>query len=399
MNWSSRLGYSQSGIERQQQVVQPTQSLNLSDKIVRLSQRAAELSILTFDVGTPTENEHGSKYEYYQSFINEPDAAIVAGIEGYCFAAFRGTIGTIADWYQNIQSGLTPICKNDTTVNDTTCCSVRSGYDDAYNSPFRQDLEDALTDCVDVYGSSSSSGTSTSLCNQTAGMISPCVVLTGFSQGAAVAAVSALYLYQFNPYVISFGQPLTLANDIESPGCFNDTSFIQTNRWYRYVNTYNTAYGLRSKIGYDIVSMLPAFGAQHRGHMIVFPPTIRSTVVNMTDSSHTTNSTTMIVPLSEGIAYVGLDESSMTLLHPASLLAHSMVDTANDTSHYHPGYLDHLNAILFSMDSSNFVIADGYIDSTLCTEHRECQSNSCRRIWKWSSNVATWYRKRCILQE
>jgi hypothetical protein len=71
MNWSSRLGHSQSGIERQQQVVQPTKSLHLSDKIVRLSQRAAELSILTFDVGTPTENGHVSTYEYYQSFINE----------------------------------------------------------------------------------------------------------------------------------------------------------------------------------------------------------------------------------------------------------------------------------------------------------------------------------------
>jgi hypothetical protein len=394
-NWISRLGHSHSGTERQQQVVQQTKSLILSDKIVRLSQRAAELSILTFNVGTPTENEQSSKYEYYQSFINEPDAAIVAGIEGYCFAAFRGTVRTVADWSQNIQPGLTPICKNDTTANDTTCCSVRSGYDDAYNAPFRQDLEIALLDCVDVYGSSSSSRSSTSLCNQTAGIISPCVVLTGFSQGAAVAAVSALYLYQFNPYVISFGQPPTLANDIDSPGCFNDTSFIQTNRWYRYVNTYNTAYGLCGTIGYDLVSMSPGFGAQQRGHMFVFPATVQSTVINMTDSSHTTNSTTMTVPQSEGIAYLGLDESNTTLLRPTSERAHSMIDIANDTSNYHPGYLDHLNAFLISMNSSNVVMADGYIDGALCTEHRECRSNSCRRIWKWSFKVATWYRKRC----
>ena len=40
-----------------------------------------------------------------------------------------------------------------------------------------------------------------------------CVVLTGHSQGGAIAAIAAVYMADLNPYVITFGQPPVLKDD------------------------------------------------------------------------------------------------------------------------------------------------------------------------------------------
>jgi predicted lipase len=77
-----------------------------------------------------------------------------------------------------------------------------------------------------------------------------CVVMTGHSQGGAIAAVAALYMPDLNPYVITFGQPPT----IDAP-----CDLITSSRWYRYVNT-KAAEVLSIGIVYDPVPFAPNMG-------------------------------------------------------------------------------------------------------------------------------------------
>jgi pimeloyl-ACP methyl ester carboxylesterase len=75
-----------------------------------------------------------------------------------------------------------------------------------------------------------------------------CVVITGHSQGGAIALVAALYLADLNPYVITFGQPPT----VEAP-----CNLVTSDRVYRWVNTKNAG---ASGIAYDPVPMAPGLG-------------------------------------------------------------------------------------------------------------------------------------------
>jgi hypothetical protein len=69
--------------------------LVLSEKIIKLSKTAAELSALAYE-----ENPPGNLFDHFGFFDAEPDQAIVAKKDGYCFAAFRGTTLTWDDWQQ-----------------------------------------------------------------------------------------------------------------------------------------------------------------------------------------------------------------------------------------------------------------------------------------------------------
>lgn len=310
---------------------QDKEPFSLSGEILLLSQRSAELSILSI-----TGNEEEPRFEFYRYFLAEPDKAIVVGADGYCFAAFRGTTNNVEDVKQNVVLGFNSACNSTEEDESNTCCNVRKGFDQAYNASFRADLEDAIVECVNVYES----------CEDE----TSCVVFTGYSQGAAIAIVAALYLAKLNPYVISFGQPPTLQEGV--------CSLAKSDRWYRFVNTYNDVLGL-GHMGYDIVAMsgsLPRTGARATqvGHMILFP---------------TDNST--------GIAYLGLDPTNWDL-GPPSYQAHDMIESFGEMDEYHPGYLDHINFLLNT--GGSFPIAlTGFVDGSLCTEDRECESGNCHR--------------------
>ena len=58
----------------------------------------------------------------------------------------------------------------------------------AYDTPYRSDMEKSLRDCAKDCVNKDE-----------------CVVLTGHSQGGAIAAVAAVHLADLNPYVITFG--------------------------------------------------------------------------------------------------------------------------------------------------------------------------------------------------
>ena len=324
---------------------QEEEPVALSVETLLLSQRSAELSILSY-----TGKEEEPSFEFYRYFLEEPDKAIVVGADGYCFAAFRGTTPNVGDWKQDFVVGFSSVCNSTEEDESNSCCNVRTGFDQAYNASFRADLEDAIVECVDVYAS----------CDDE----TSCVVLTGHSQGGAIASVAALYLAKLNPYVISFGQPPTL----QEANC----SLVQSDRWFRYVNTYNDFLGL-GHIGYDIEAVHASIppteaGATQVGHMILFPS-----------------------ENSIGIAYLGLDPPDW-VLGPPSYEAHDMIESYGETAEYHPGYLDHIN---FLLNTGSFpILLTGFVDGSLCTEDRECESGNCRRKW-WSIFLDGVWTKRC----
>ena len=70
-------------------------ALVLSERVLKLSLAAAELSSLAYE-----ENPPGDAYQHFGYFDSEPDQAIIAQKNGYCYAAFRGTTLTWDDWKQ-----------------------------------------------------------------------------------------------------------------------------------------------------------------------------------------------------------------------------------------------------------------------------------------------------------
>lgn len=158
-----------------------------------------------------------------------------------------------------------------------------------------------------------------------------CVVLTGHSQGGAIAAVAGVYLADLNPYVITFGQPPT----INAP-----CPLITSDRWYRYVNTKKVESGLVG-IAYDPVPFSPGIGADSWGHMILLSD----------DTS--------------GVAYIGLDiQDHFGPLNVKGFEAHFMVH--HNGSSY-PGYLDRIEAIMSAYANGTYpVVTTGYIAGSLC---------------------------------
>jgi hypothetical protein len=69
----------------------------LSERILKLSQTAAELSSLAYEEDPP-----GEAFGHFGFYDSEPDQALVAQKGGYCFAAFRGTTLTWDDWKQYV---------------------------------------------------------------------------------------------------------------------------------------------------------------------------------------------------------------------------------------------------------------------------------------------------------
>jgi hypothetical protein len=101
-----------------------TADVVLNENIMNLAQQAGNLSALAYK-----ENPPGDEYENFGYFDEEPDQALVAKINGYCFGAFRGTTLTWDDWSQNFNPGKQDVCQSNDPSN---CCVSRSGFFDGY---------------------------------------------------------------------------------------------------------------------------------------------------------------------------------------------------------------------------------------------------------------------------
>ena len=140
----------------------------LSEMIMKLSQKAAHLAAEAYQP-EPACDWCTSLVNY----IEEPDQALVAEDDaGYCFGVFRGTTPTAVDWGQNIDPRNEPVC---TTKDRSACCTTRQGFYDAYITSYHQKMENEVRKCA-------------SKCDRP----NECVVLTGHSQGGAVASIAAV---------------------------------------------------------------------------------------------------------------------------------------------------------------------------------------------------------------
>lgn len=303
-------------------VVEP---LEMSERLLRLSKHAIDLSALTFRSAIDVSEED---YEYSRFFEDDSaEQAIVAAVEGYCIAAFRGSIASKTDWYYNLKPGMTPVCNQVQKM----CCDVRSGFYAGYNSSFRLEMEAALEDCIANHSSCEDEDS--------------CVVFTGFSAGGAIAHVAALYHADLGPRLVTFGQPATVQHE----GC----DLLPTERIYRWVNTYDN-YLRQGRYSYDIVAGAPLYPeAGQFGHMLVLPP--ENTL---------------------GVAYFGLDPTDWQV-QPGSITAHLHEDVIWGPA-FHPGYHEHLAYLVMNVKEYPFELS-GFVDGCLCAKDRECKSGRCQR--------------------
>ena len=139
----------------------------LSRHIMELTNYSAYLSALAYIEGPPAE----PGMDYLKFFDEEPDQALVIKHKGYCYGVFRGTTLTWDDWKQNIEVGNAQVCAND--ADETTCCTTRKGFYGAYDTVYRDRVEFELQKCAETCENKDE-----------------CVVLTGHSQGGAIAAVA-----------------------------------------------------------------------------------------------------------------------------------------------------------------------------------------------------------------
>ena len=284
----------------------------LDERIIQFAQTAMQLQDIMI---SERDLDYYGLDEQPRLFQTEPDAVIVVKHQGYCHVNFRGSRPTLQDWLQNLNVVAATICTNN---DDTVCCSAHAGSVSAYYAPYVQEMEDWVDDCAANY------------CKN----MDDCLVLSGHSQGSAVASVAAVILAQWNPHVLLFAAPRV----IHLP-C---AAIVDSTRWFNFVNT---AMAANASILYDITSILLIPGAGSVGHMILFSPN--------GDPSH--------------LAYLGLDVQDL-YLRPNFLVS----------EHIAGAYLRRTNALANVYRRGDYPDLSGFVDGTLCTMDMECRSGSCR---------------------
>ena len=225
--------------------------LVLDQNLVRLSYESARLSALAYGdadlylvASNGTAYSHPA-YEEINFYTREPDQAVVArGLDGRCYIAYRGTNVNWDDWKQNLNLNNRMIFRNNVTdaSGGGEFCETRAGYGDFLATP------EAAEGVIDVAGC-------TSRCADPA----DCLVLTGHSQGGALATITSILMEKYDPIVITFGQPPAV-----DAGC----PYVPSSRFYRYVNTRIERDG---DLGIDPVPFSPTIVSKsvHYGHMIM----------------------------------------------------------------------------------------------------------------------------------
>jgi hypothetical protein len=289
---------------------------DLDEAMMEIIETAVELSLSVYDTEPDTEG-----YTSLTIFDdNKRDRVVVAKKGDLCYVSFRGTDrGIGGDWRQNNPYPQEQVCMN-TGNNKEECCRVTSGFNQAYNADFREVMEDLARSCVEE------------TCNDTR----DCLVLTGHSQGAAIANVAALYLRDLNPYVIQFASPPAIQNDC--------SLVVDSTRWYRFINTRvipNPSRFTIQTIRYDPVPSLYYTGMGSYGYMIVLSD----------DAS--------------GVANFGLDHFEIMMPFDTTVRAHGI-----------QGYLNRIRNLLAAGNSFP-IRTTGYSKALACTENQECESGRC----------------------
>jgi len=180
-------------------------------------------------------------YERFDAFDDGfDDAAIVAKVDNVCYGIFRGTVEFNGfDELQNLLPGYRKVPGTD--------CYVRTGFYNGYFTNYRAEFEQAVRECVDSCVSGD--------CE---------LILSGGSQGASIAVVASLYLFEeYNPTVMSIAPLRTFLPT--SPFDHNEVcTHINPQKQYHFVLTDDF---LKA---YDPVPYIYGFGTKNMGQEILF---------------------------------------------------------------------------------------------------------------------------------
>ncbi|CAB9507888.1 expressed unknown protein [Seminavis robusta] len=286
--------------------------LEVSLPLAEVFLKAAKLSILAYNpdltdaaVASKAADELG--LEYIKAFRAIPDQSFVALDNGTkeCLGVFRGTNEGVEDWLQNF----------DLDEAMVEGCTARNGYLSAIHNSYFPEFDGALKDCLKKDCTD---------CTLT---------LTGHSQGGAAAVVASLLYADYNPEVITFGAPKAVYRPCDK---------IVDENHYRLANMIPTPLG----VVYDMVAMVPGYGAEHFGHSILLGG-------------------------GKMAAYLGKDEGH-TRFH-WGVSPHGM-----------KYYIDNVEKLTSTIFFSGTIGLKGYEEGARCRYNDECESGRCDiGSWKY----------------
>jgi Lipase (class 3) len=316
--------------------VRAQDDFEFTQEFLQLTRHAVHLSNYAYSSDPVAEATEYGMFESIQAFSDEPDAAVVASINGeYCMVAFRGTkITSWVDVYQNVRLGNEVVCSG--PDGSGACCNVERGFYEGYNTNYKTSMEDALRSCASTCTSPlDAAGRTEDYDDDSANaLICPKVVLTGHSQGGSIAATAALYLSDLNPIVITFGQPPA----IDAP-----CDLLDEEQFFRFENS---RVGRRGTT-YDPVPYLP-YNANQFGRQI------------------------MLGEDATGVAYMGTMNTEVEF---------RPFDAANGFASHrltpdNVGYIHRIESLV-RMNAWTSIRTTGFVDGTPCSQNIECDSKQC----------------------
>lgn len=344
--------------------------------------RYPRLQNIPFDIDINFTNinvaEYSNNNNYMKFYDDEPERVVLGKIKGKCYIGFRGSFGQNGDSATNIGLGRTSICTNNsgatpqpysvkqqpTSETNDNCCTVRKSFHDSYyNVNFRIELENDIQYCYEQTECYKNLNNNTN---------NDCIIFTGHSQGAAIAASGALYSYhKYNPIVINFAWPYSMFNDCYESKLLDDT------RWYNHVNS-RLLFGSFTRV-YDIVPALPWFGqVQHYGNLFVLSEDNTGVAYIGLNDQISFRRTDIGFQTHEILAYRTNDNGYVNRLQNIieyynNTIINSIPDQSDNTT----------NNITTNSNMDNFMVrSTGYPNGKPCTYHVECQSNYCgKRIF------------------
>lgn len=340
----------------------------LPSRTLLLSHQAAEFSHLVY-INNLDHTQVDEMFGFFPSISDgkwRKDQAFVAKMDNVCYGAFQGSIPLdklldissaeqmelFRDWGDNANAW-----------NGQKCgCSVRRGFLDMYNNPkYMVDFRKSVKKCVH-----SCSGSNCEL------------VLTGHSQGGALAVIAAIDFHIHNPYVFTFGAP---------PSIHRPCKYINEDRVYQYKNTVS----YNDRLHYDAVSVLPFAAADIGRHFILgdntqsvahymnTPPNLIGAIFDSTGVVEGLKALLLLMlPWSTFFSFDPYKEQFEDRLSAfidfftgAGFAAHDRVGNE--------GYNKKIEEIyLYSTLKKQKLVATGFDTSRLCRANTECISNMCK---------------------